>query len=83
MEQTKPNEATGLKLLVIINLCPKGMERSHCDEVVAKSVGYGGFRPVFCQGSTESPVFYIADLGLGGEGYALRMRCDLLGARSS
>ncbi len=59
--ETKPIEATMVKPLVVSSLSEILEERSHGDELVIKSVGYGDFRPVFRKVSTDMTSFYIAD----------------------
>jgi len=50
-----------VKPLVVSSLSEILDERSHGDELVIKSVGYGDFRPVFRKVSTDMTGFYIAD----------------------
>jgi len=60
--KTKPSEAKRFNKLVVSNLSQNREKRSHGDELVFKSIGYGHFRAVFRKVATDEGMLYIADL---------------------
>ena len=58
MKLAKPLKANGIKQLIIMILASNRESRSHGDELVVESVGYGDFRPVLGKVATNRDVLH-------------------------